>query len=97
MRDAYDAWKELNPGHGQQAAQATAVFRSWHEHGPSYGQLCSTLGWPPKLREFVVQQLLADGWLAENESVPWTLRPGDTAAAHGILLRPTPRSNVPTE
>ncbi|MET7534666.1 hypothetical protein [Streptomyces goshikiensis] len=97
MRDAYDAWKELNPGHGQQAAQATAVFRSWHEHSPSYGQLCSTLGWPPKLREFVVQQLLADGWLAENESVPWTLRPGDTAAAHGILLRPTPRSNVPTE
>ncbi|MFI1226088.1 MULTISPECIES: hypothetical protein [unclassified Streptomyces] len=88
VREAYDAWKELNPGHGRQAAQATAVFRTRHGHGPSYGQLGSSLGWPPKLREFIIQQLLADRWLAEIESVPWTLRPGDTAAAHGILLQP---------
>ncbi|MGX5183447.1 hypothetical protein ACWKT5_11660 [Streptomyces avermitilis] len=87
VRDAYDAWKEHNPGHGLQAAQATAVFRTRHGHGPSYGQLCSSLGWPRTLRGIIVQQLLTDGWLAEIPSVPWTLRPGDTAAAHGILLQ----------
>ncbi|MFS0696914.1 hypothetical protein [Streptomyces nitrosporeus] len=88
VRDAYDAWTKGHPGHGLQAAQATAVFRTRHGHGPSYGQLCSGLGWPPKLRGIIVQQLLADGWLAEIPSVPWTLRPGDTAAAHGVLLQP---------
>ncbi|MFJ2629225.1 hypothetical protein ACIO6T_39180 [Streptomyces sp. NPDC087532] len=88
IRDAYDAWKERNPGHGLQAARATAVFRTRHGHGPSYGQLCSSLGWPRTLRDIIVQRLLVDGWLAEIPAVPWTLRPGDTAAAHGILLQP---------
>ncbi|WP_063794087.1 hypothetical protein [Streptomyces graminilatus] len=88
VRDAYDAWKERNPGHSLQAAQATAVFRTRHGHGPSYGQLCSSLGWPRTLRSIIVERLLADRWLAEIPSVPWTLRPGETAAAHGILLQP---------
>ncbi|MFE0852264.1 hypothetical protein [Streptomyces mutabilis] len=87
VRDAYDAWKAHHPGHGLQAAQATALFRARHRHGPSYGQLCSSLSWPRTLRGIIVQRLLADGWLAEISSVPWTLRPGDTAAAHGILLQ----------
>lgn len=88
VRDAYQAWQERNRGHGLQAAQATAMFRARHRHGPSYGQLCSSLGWPRMLRGIIVHQLLADRWLAEIPAVPWTLRPGDTAAAHGILLQP---------
>ncbi|MCZ4101035.1 hypothetical protein [Streptomyces sp. H39-C1] len=95
--DAYDAWNKTHPHHGLQAAQVTAVFRTRHGHGPSYGQLCSTLGWPRTLRATIVQRLLADGWLTEIPSVPWTLRPGDTAAAHGILLRATAQESAPAE
>lgn len=64
------------------------MFRTRHPHGPSYGQLCTSLGWPQTLRGIIVQRLLADGWQAEIPCVPWILRPGDTAAAHGILLQP---------
>ncbi|GAA2230190.1 hypothetical protein GCM10010104_24280 [Streptomyces indiaensis] len=46
------------------------------------------MGWDLKgpLRGFVVKRLLANEWLAETGSVPWTLRPGPTAQAQGITL-----------
>ncbi|MEV7617675.1 hypothetical protein [Streptomyces sp. NPDC089799] len=87
-RDAYDAWKEKHPEHGEEAARFTIAFRAEHGHGPSYTQLCAGLGWKGRrsLKSLIVSGLLADGWLTDTSPVPWTLRPGATANAHGIAL-----------
>ncbi|MEV7190069.1 hypothetical protein [Kitasatospora sp. NPDC093102] len=88
VRAAYGAWKDMHPDRGRLAAEFTVAFRGEHGHGPSYAQLCSGLGWDLKgpLRGFVVKRLLANEWLAETGSVPWTLRPGQAAQAQGITL-----------
>ncbi|WP_158071257.1 hypothetical protein [Streptomyces sp. CB00455] len=51
-------------------AQVAAAFTTTRYTGQT-----PRLGWPPKLRGIIDPQLLADGWLAEIPSVPWTLRP----------------------
>ncbi len=87
-REAYGAWKEQHPDRGPLAARFTITFRADHGHGPSYNQLCTGLGWdlPRTLRTFIVRRLLANEWLTETAPKPWTLRPGRTAQAHGIVL-----------
>ncbi|MEU8136509.1 hypothetical protein [Streptodolium elevatio] len=94
LRTAYGIWKRAHPDRGPQAAAFTVAFRAQHGHGPSIRQLCTGLGWEmwPPLRLLVVRRLLADGWLADTAPVPWTLRPGPAANAHGIAL---PRQRVP--
>jgi hypothetical protein len=64
------------------------AFRAEHGHGPSVRQLSTGFGWEmwPPLRLLVVRRLLANGWLADTAPVPWTLRPGSAADAHGIAL-----------
>ncbi|WP_308369370.1 MULTISPECIES: hypothetical protein [unclassified Streptomyces] len=88
VRVAYGAWKEAHPDRGPLAAQFTVAFRTEHGHGPSYSQLCTGLAWdlPRSLRTFVVCRLLANEWLTDTAPVPWTLRPGTAAQAHGIVL-----------
>ncbi|MER5279652.1 hypothetical protein ABT025_28505 [Streptomyces sp. NPDC002809] len=86
---AHEAWREAHPECGREAAAFTVAFRAEHGHGPSYGQLCKGLGWKKlsrSLRGLVVSGILADGWLTETSPVPWTLRPGKTAQAQGIVL-----------
>ncbi|MEU8700205.1 hypothetical protein AB0C61_21570 [Streptomyces sp. NPDC048680] len=85
---AYDAWEDGHPDRGPQAAGFAAAFRAEHGHGPSYGQLCKGLGWklPRSLRGFVVHRIVAEDWLTDTSPVPWTLRPGRVAQAHGIAL-----------
>ncbi|SFT22241.1 hypothetical protein [Streptomyces sp. ok210] len=89
VRSAYGEWKEAHPDRGPLAARFTVVFRAEHGHGPSYSQLCAGLGWdlPRTLRSYVVRRLLANEWLTDTSPVPWTLRPGSTAQAHGITLQ----------
>ncbi|MCB5165027.1 hypothetical protein LG634_09325 [Streptomyces bambusae] len=86
--DKYAAWQEKHPDRGEQAARFTIEFRAEHGHGPSYGQLCAGLRWKARrrVRSLIVGELLADGWLTSTSPVPWTLRPGATANAHGIVL-----------
>ncbi|MGW0926081.1 hypothetical protein ACWD3J_44725 [Streptomyces sp. NPDC002755] len=88
VREAYGSWKEKHPDRGPLASQFTIAFRAEHGHGPSCNQLCSGMGWnlPRTLRTFIVRQLLANEWLTDTAPVPWTLRPGKTAQAHGIVL-----------
>lgn len=88
VREAYGAWKEQYPDRGPLAGRFTTAFRAEHGHGPSYSQLCTGLGWdlPRGLRNFVVQRLLVNEWLTDTAPVPWTLRPGKIAQAHGIAL-----------
>lgn len=88
VREAYGEWKEKHPDRGPLAAQFTVTFRAEHGHGPSYNQLCTGLGWDLSrtLRTFIVRRLLANEWLTETVPKPWTLRPGNTAQAHGIAL-----------
>ncbi|MFF2374905.1 hypothetical protein ACFVUW_11035 [Streptomyces xiamenensis] len=85
---AYGRWKETRPDRGPLAAELTVAFRAEHGHGPSYTQLCAGLGWSMRraLRGLVVQRLLETGWLTDTSPVPWTLRPGKTAQAQGIVL-----------
>lgn len=85
---AYDAWEDGHPDRGPQAAGFAAAFRAEHGHGPSYGQLCKGLGWKlsRSLRGFVVHRIVAEDWLTDTSPVPWTLRPGRVAQAHGIAL-----------
>lgn len=85
---AYDAWEDGHPDRGPQAAGFAAAFRAEHGHGPSYGQLCKGLGWKlsRSLRGFVVHRIVAEDWLTDTSPVPWTLRPGRVAQAHGITL-----------
>ncbi|WP_037682449.1 hypothetical protein [Streptomyces griseus] len=94
VREAYGVWKEQHPERGPLAAQFTVAFRAEHGHGPSYNQLCTGLGWnlPRTVRTFIVRRLLANEWLTETAPKPWTLRPGNTAQAHGISLPPQVRS-----
>lgn len=85
----YDKWRDAHPDCGREAAAFTVAFRAEHGHGPSYGQLCRGLGWKKlsrSLRGFVVGRVLAEGWLTDTSPVPWTLRPGKTAHAQGIVL-----------
>lgn len=86
--NAYDVWKDAHPDHCPQAAGFTVTFRAEHGHGPSYAQLCKGMGWklPRSLRGLVVHRIIADGWLTGTPPVPWTLRPGKVAQAHGIAL-----------
>ncbi|KPI02912.1 hypothetical protein OK074_5062 [Actinobacteria bacterium OK074] len=88
VKAAYGEWKNAHPDRGPLAAEFTVTFRSEHGHGPSYGQLCSELGWDLKrsLRGFIVRRLLANEWLTDTAPVPWTLRPGPAAQAQGIVL-----------
>lgn len=88
VREAYGSWKEQHPDRGPLAAQFTVAFRAEHGHGPSFNQLCSGMGWnrPRTLRAFIVHRLLVNEWLTDTAPVPWTLRPGMTAQAHGIVL-----------
>ncbi|MFJ6385916.1 hypothetical protein ACIQI7_38670 [Kitasatospora sp. NPDC092039] len=95
----YGRWKESHPARGPLAAGFTVAFRAEHGHGPSHSQLCASLGWNPQslprhsqrmLSLFIVQRLLANEWLTATSPVPWTLRPGKTAQAHGIALPRTP-------
>ncbi|MFF3172375.1 hypothetical protein ACFVQ0_07115 [Streptomyces sp. NPDC057900] len=85
---AYEAWEDGHPDRGPQAAALAAAFRAEHGHGPSYGQLCKGLGWKlsRSLRGFVVHRIVAEDWLTDTSPVPWTLRPGRVAQAHGIAL-----------
>lgn len=85
---AYDAWEDGHPDRGPQAAGFAAAFRAEHGHGPSYSQLCKGLGWKlsRSLRGFVVHRIVAEDWLTDTSPVPWTLRPGKVAQAHGIAL-----------
>ncbi|MGA4960344.1 hypothetical protein [Streptomyces lavendulocolor] len=86
---AYGHWKDTHPERGPQAAAYTVAFRADHGHGPSYQQLCTGLGWGLgnlQVRGFVVQRLLATGWLTSTGTVPWTLRPGPAAQEQGITL-----------
>ncbi|WP_299539742.1 hypothetical protein [uncultured Streptomyces sp.] len=86
-RRAYEAWKEANPDCGPQAAEFSAAFRVEHGHGPSLSQFCEGMQWKFRrpLRLLVVSRLVADGWLANTDPVPWTLRPGPTS---GIAVPP---------
>ncbi|WLQ35230.1 hypothetical protein P8A18_18195 [Streptomyces castrisilvae] len=87
--DAYGTWRDAHPDCGREAALFTVAFRTEHGHGPSYSQLCKGLGWKKlsrALRGIVVGSLLAEGWLTDTSPVPWTLRPGKTAHAQGIVL-----------
>lgn len=87
--DAYDTWRAAHPESGREAAQFTVAFRTGHGHGPSYGQLCKGLGWRKlsrELRGIIVRTLIDEGWLTSTPPVPWTLRPGKTAHAQGIVL-----------
>ncbi|WP_206308364.1 hypothetical protein [Streptomyces sp. A1277] len=87
--DAYGTWRDAHPDCGREAALFTVAFRTEHGHGPSYNQLCRGLGWKKlsrALRGIVVGSLLAEGWLTDTSPVPWTLRPGKTAHAQGIVL-----------
>ncbi|MEU8893715.1 hypothetical protein [Streptomyces sp. NPDC048442] len=88
VKNAYGEWKDAHPDRGPQAAGFTVAFRNEHGHGPSYAQLCAGLGWGLKgpLRGFAVKRLLANGWLTDTGTVPWTLRPGPAAQAQGIVL-----------
>ncbi|MFD8608563.1 hypothetical protein [Streptomyces sp. NPDC059631] len=88
VKNAYGEWKDAHPDRGPQAAEFTVAFRAEHGHGPSYAQLCAGLGWALKgpLRGFVVKRLLANEWLTDTGTVPWTLRPGPAAQAQGIML-----------
>jgi hypothetical protein len=88
VSEAHDAWRQQHPDCGAEAARFTVAFRAEHGHGPSYGQLCKKLGWrlPRSLRTFLVLRLLDEQWLADTAPVPWTLRPGRTAQAQGIVL-----------
>jgi hypothetical protein len=97
VREAYGSWKEQHPDRGPLAARFTVAFRAEHGHGPSYNQLCTGLGWdlPRSLRTFIVRRLLGNEWLTETAPKPWTLRPGNTAQAHGIVL-PTQMLQAPT-
>ncbi len=87
-RKGYGAWKEEHPDRGPLTANYAVSFRREHGHGPSYTQLCTGLGWdlPRSLRTFIVRRLIANEWLTDTAPVPWTLRPGATAQAHGIVL-----------
>ncbi|MFE4873875.1 hypothetical protein [Streptomyces sp. NPDC056682] len=91
VKNAYGEWKDAHPDRGPQAAAFTVAFRVEHGHGPSYAQLCAGLGWGLKgpLRGFVVKRLLANEWLTDTGTVPWTLRPGPAAQAQGIVLPKT--------
>jgi hypothetical protein len=84
----YGQWKDTHPDRGPQTAAFTVAFRAEHGHGPSFRQLGQGLGWDlsHQLRGFVVQRLLANGWLTSTGTVPWTLRPGPAAQDHGITL-----------
>ncbi|MEU7450127.1 hypothetical protein EES47_26140 [Streptomyces sp. ADI98-12] len=95
VKAAYGEWKNAHPDRGLLAAEFTVAFRAEHGHGPSYRQLCSGLGWDVKhsLRGFIVGRLLANEWLTDTSSVPWTLRPGKAAQAEGIVL-PKARSSA---
>ncbi|MEW2128440.1 hypothetical protein ACFWNC_19805 [Streptomyces sp. NPDC058369] len=87
--DAYDTWRAAHRDCGREAALFTVAFRTGHGHGPSYGQLCKGLGWkklPRELRGVIVSTLITEGWLTSTPPVPWTLRPGRTAHAQGIVL-----------
>ncbi|WP_330239886.1 hypothetical protein [Streptomyces sp. NBC_00525] len=87
--DAYETWRTAHPDCGREAAQFTVAFRTGHGHGPSYGQLCKGLGWKKlsrELRGVIVRTLIEEGWLTSTPPVPWTLRPGRTAHAQGIVL-----------
>ncbi|MFF5333859.1 hypothetical protein [Streptomyces sp. NPDC013181] len=87
--DAYETWRTGHPDCGREAAQFTVAFRTGHGHGPSYGQLCKGLGWKKlsrELRGVIVRTLIDEGWLTSTPPVPWTLRPGKTAHAQGIVL-----------
>ncbi|MFD6802682.1 hypothetical protein [Streptomyces cyaneofuscatus] len=88
LKTAYGEWKDAYPDRGPQAAEFCVAFRAEHGHGPSYAQLCAGLGWGLKrpLGGFVVKRLLANEWLTDTGTVPWTLRPGKAAQAQGILL-----------
>lgn len=88
VKAAYGDWKDAHPDRGPQAAEFAVAFRAEHGHGPSYAQLCAGLGWGLKgpLRGFVVKRLLANEWLTDTGTVPWTLRPGKAAQAQGIVL-----------
>lgn len=86
---AYETWRDAHPDCGREAATFAVDFRAEHGHGPSYGQLCKGLRWKKlsrSLRGLVVSRILADGWLTDTSPVPWTLRPGKAAHAHGIVL-----------
>ncbi len=84
----YGQWKSEHPDRGPQVAAFTVTFRAEHGHGPSFRQLGDGMGWdvPHQLRCFIVQRLLANDWLTTTGTVPWTLRPGTAAQAHGITL-----------
>lgn len=87
--DAYGTWRDAHPDCGREAALFTVAFRTEHGHGPSYNQLCRGLRWKKlssALRGIVVGSLLAEGWLTATPPVPWTLRPGKTAHAQGVVL-----------
>lgn len=95
VKAAYGEWKDAHPDRGPQAAEFTVAFRAEHGHGPSYTQLCTGLSWDLKgpLRGFVVKRLLANEWLTDTGTVPWTLRPGKAAQDQGITL---PAARTPT-
>ncbi|WP_411146308.1 hypothetical protein [Streptomyces sp. x-80] len=88
VKTAYGEWKDAHPDRGPRSAEFTVTFRAEHGHGPSYAQLSAGLGWGLKgpLRGFVVKRLLANEWLTDTGTVPWTLRPGQAAQAQGIVL-----------
>ncbi|MGX1977125.1 hypothetical protein [Streptomyces kronopolitis] len=82
VRTAYSAWKETQLDRGLRAAEFAATWRAEHGHGPSIAQLCRGLEWPLEsrdLRAYIVQRLVANGWLTHTFPVPWTLRPGKAA------------------
>ncbi|MER6405944.1 hypothetical protein ABT269_20900 [Streptomyces viridosporus] len=85
---AYGQWKDAHPNRGPLAARFTVTFRAEHGHGPSFRQLCAGLDWGQRrpVLGFVVQRLLATQWLTSTGTVPWTLRPGQTAQEQGITL-----------
>lgn len=91
VRDAYKAWKTTHPERGPQAAAFTVEFRTEHGHGPSVRQLFHGLGWkmPRPLRLFAASRLISNEWLTDTAPVPWTLRPGNRAHEHGIVLAGT--------
>lgn len=74
----YHEIKGRRPDRGEAAVEFAAAFRAEHGHGPSVAQLCSGLGWgeePRLVRAYIVNRLLANGWLTSTPPVPWTLRP----------------------
>ncbi|MCX4625156.1 hypothetical protein [Streptomyces sp. NBC_01443] len=85
----YHEIKDQQPDRGVAAARFAAAFRSVHRHGPSTRQLCEALGWDRESRAvhaYIVNRLLANGWLTATPPVPWSLRPDIANPAVALLL-----------